>query len=64
MGEKAHRARIIREIHGKLINRAEVRGLVVSMSGFTKGAIKQVEDYTKLKTNSTVRCRGCEVDDP
>lgn len=38
-------ARVIRELYGKLSNRADVRGVVVSMSGFTKGVTKQVQDY-------------------
>ena len=38
-------APVIRELFGKLNNRIDVRGIVVSMSGFTEGAAKQVEDY-------------------
>ncbi len=38
-------AAVIRELFGKLNNRIDVRGIVVSMSGFTEGAVKQVEDY-------------------
>jgi hypothetical protein len=38
-------ASVIRELFGKLTNRIDVRGIVVSMSGFTEGAVKQVEDY-------------------
>lgn len=38
-------ASVIRELYGKLGNRVDVRGAVVSMSGFTSGAVKQVEDY-------------------
>jgi len=38
-------ARIVRELHGKLSSRADVRGIIVSMSGFSQGAIRQVEDY-------------------
>lgn len=38
-------ASVIRELFGKLSNRVDVRGVVVSMSGFTEGAVKQVEDY-------------------
>ena len=38
-------AGVIRELHGKLANRAGVRGMAVSMSGFTEGAVKQVQDY-------------------
>ncbi len=39
-------AGVIRELHGKLSNRVDVRGIVVSMSGFTKGAVEQVESYS------------------
>lgn len=42
-------APIIREFYGKLSNRADVRGIVVSMSGFAKTAVKQVEDYANAK---------------
>lgn len=42
-------ASVIRELHGKLSNRADVRGLVVSMSGFTKGSISQVMDYVSSR---------------
>jgi len=38
-------ARVIRELRGKLDNRTGVQGVVVSMSGFTSGAVQQVEDY-------------------
>jgi hypothetical protein len=38
-------ASIIRELFGKLGNRANVHGLVVSMSGFTSGAVEQTKDY-------------------
>jgi hypothetical protein len=38
-------AAVVRELFGKLSNRVDVRGIVVSMSGFTEGAVKQVEDY-------------------
>ena len=38
-------AEVVRELFGKLGNRIDVRGIIVSMSGFTKGAVKQVEDY-------------------
>jgi hypothetical protein len=41
---------VIRELFGKLGNRTEVRGIVVSMSGFTAGAIKQVQDYAAQAT--------------
>ncbi len=35
-------AAVIRELIGKLTNRANVRGIVISMSGFTGGAEQQV----------------------
>lgn len=38
-------AAVVRELFGKLGNRIDVRGIIVSMSGFTEGAVKQVEDY-------------------
>lgn len=37
-------ASVVRELFGKLGNRSGVRGIVVSMSGFAKGAVKEVED--------------------
>lgn len=42
-------ASVIRELHGKLVNRIDVRGIVVSMSGFSAGAKKQAEDYVSTK---------------
>jgi len=42
-------ADVIRELYGKLGNRADVRGIVVSMSGFTEGAVKQVVDYASSR---------------
>lgn len=38
-------ASVVRELYGKLSNRIDVRGIIVSMSGFTAGAVKQVQDY-------------------
>jgi len=38
-------ASVIREIYGKLGNRVGMEGIVVSMSGFTRGAVGQVDDY-------------------
>jgi len=38
-------ASVIRELLGKLNNRVDVRGAVISMSGFTEGAVKQAHDY-------------------
>jgi len=38
-------ASVVRELRGKLGNRADVRGIIVSMSGFTNGAMDQVEDF-------------------
>jgi hypothetical protein len=43
-------ADVIREIFGKLGNRIDVRGIAVSMSGFTTGAIKQAQDYAGQKS--------------
>jgi len=36
---------IVRELYGKLSNRVGVQGIIVSMSGFTSGAIDQAKDY-------------------
>ena len=38
-------AGVVRELYGKLSNRVGVQGILVSMSGFTQGAVKQAEDY-------------------
>ena len=38
-------ASVVRELHGKLSNRIDVRGILVSMSGFTEGASTQVKEY-------------------
>ena len=38
-------AAVVRELYGKLSNRIGVQGVLVSMSGFTSGAVKQAEDY-------------------
>ncbi len=38
-------AAVVRELHGKLSNRVGVRGIIVSMSGFTQGATQQVKDH-------------------
>jgi hypothetical protein len=38
-------ASVIRELFGKLGNRVGVNGIVMSMSGFTKGAAEQAEGY-------------------
>lgn len=38
-------APIVRELKGKLDNRVDVRGIVVSMSGFTAGAVGQAVEY-------------------
>lgn len=38
-------AGVVRELYGKLGNRADVRGIIVSMSGFTGGAEQQVKEY-------------------
>lgn len=42
-------ASVIRELHGKLSNRVGVQGIVVSISGFTSGAVKQVEEYANSR---------------
>ena len=39
-------ASVVRELFGKLSNRIGVRGIIVSMSGFTEGAVQQVHDYS------------------
>lgn len=36
---------VIREVYGKLSNRAGVQGIVASMSGFTAGTVEQVAEY-------------------
>jgi len=38
-------SRSVRDLYGKLENRVEVRGIFVSMSGFTKDAVQQATDY-------------------
>jgi hypothetical protein len=38
-------AAVVRELKGKLDNRVDVRGIVVSMSGFSAGAVEQAADY-------------------
>ena len=38
-------APVVRELKGKLDNRVDVRGIVVSMSGFTAGAVEQAAEY-------------------
>ena len=38
-------AGVVRELYGKLSNRIGVQGILVSMSGFTAGAVGQVEEY-------------------
>jgi hypothetical protein len=38
-------AGVVRELFGKLGNRVGVNGIVMSMSGFAKGAAEQTEDY-------------------
>lgn len=39
-------ASVVRELKGKLDNRVDVRGIALSMSGFTSGAVSQVVEYT------------------
>ena len=38
-------APIVRELYGKLSNRDGVQGIIVSMSGFSSGAVEQAQDY-------------------
>ena len=38
-------AGVVRELYGKISNRIGVSGIIISISGFTQGAVKQVEDY-------------------
>ena len=40
---------VVRELFGKLKNRAEIRGVLVSMSGFTSGAMEQVRDFADTR---------------
>jgi DNA-binding Lrp family transcriptional regulator len=40
---------IVRELHGKLSYRIGVQGIIVSMSGFTGGAVAQAEDYASSR---------------
>ena len=48
--EKDHiEADVVRELFGKLNNREGVRGIIVSMSGFTSGAVKQAEEYANIR---------------
>lgn len=42
-------ADVVRELFGKLSNRIGVQGIIVSMSGFTEGAIKQAIDYASQR---------------
>jgi len=43
--KKPIQAGVIRELFGKLGNRIDVKGIIVSMSGFSKGAIVEVQGY-------------------
>lgn len=38
-------AGVVRELYGKLGNRIGVQGIVISMSGYTEGALQQAEEY-------------------
>jgi hypothetical protein len=40
---------VVREFFGKLSNRIGVRGILISMSGFTSGSIKQVIKFASNK---------------
>jgi hypothetical protein len=42
-------AGVIRELLGKLTNRVGVNGIVMSMSGFSKGAVEQTEAYASQR---------------
>jgi hypothetical protein len=42
-------APVIRELFGKIENRIGVEGLIVSMSGFTEGAVDQVKSYANKR---------------
>ena len=42
-------AAVVRELKGKLDNRAGVNGLLVSMSGFAAGAVTQAEDFASSR---------------
>lgn len=42
-------APVVREFYGKLDTREGMRGIIVSMSGFTKGAIEAVKDHMGKK---------------
>lgn len=48
--EKDHiEAPVVRELFGKLNNREGVQGMIVSMSGYTSGAIQQAEEYANSR---------------
>lgn len=38
-------SRSVRDLYGKLENRVEIRGIFISMSGFTKDAVEQAIAY-------------------
>jgi predicted transcriptional regulator len=42
-------ADVVRELFGKLSNRIGVQGIIVSISGFTEGAVKQAIDYASQR---------------
>jgi len=48
-GKDPIEADVVRELFGKLGNRIGVQGIIVSMSGFTEGAIKQAIDYASQR---------------
>ncbi len=39
----------IRDFYGKIANRVDVRGIFLSMSGFSRGAVSQAEDYASSR---------------
>jgi len=42
-------AKVVRDVYAKLENRDQINGIVVSMSNFSSGCIKQVKDYANKK---------------
>lgn len=42
-------AKVVRDVYGKLENRDQINGIVVSMSGFSSGCRQQVKDYANKK---------------
>jgi hypothetical protein len=42
-------AGVVRELSGKLLNRLDVRGIIMSMSGFTSGAVEQAVEHSNQR---------------